>query len=121
MNYHNRTESRIWHRIGCATWKENCIMDFKAIGRRTRLIDGQSKVTGTIRYAPDLKLPGMLYARLVTSLHAHATVRNIDASEALAVPGVAAVLTANDLPNIPPSSRSRLLLARGRVIFAGQP
>lgn len=95
--------------------------DFKVIGRPTPLIDGRAKVTGSIRFAPDLKLPGMLYSRFVTSVHAHANVRNIDASQALAIPGVVAVLTAHDLPDIPPSDRSHLLLARGRVIFVGQP
>jgi CO/xanthine dehydrogenase Mo-binding subunit len=96
-------------------------MDFKVIGKPTRLIDGQTKVTGTIRYTPDLTVPGMLYARLVTSVHAHARLEAIDARDALSVPGVVAVLTAQDLPDIPPSSRGRLMLARGRVIFAGQP
>ncbi|MHB8626701.1 MAG: xanthine dehydrogenase family protein molybdopterin-binding subunit [Aggregatilineales bacterium] len=95
--------------------------DFKAIGRPTPLIDGRTKVTGAIRFAPDLNLPGMLYARFVPSLYAHANLRSIDTSQALAVPGVVAVLTARDLPNIPPSDRSHLLLARGRVIFVGQP
>jgi CO/xanthine dehydrogenase Mo-binding subunit len=91
------------------------------IGQRSPLIEGKEKVTGKIRYAPDLKLPNMLHARLVTSPHAHARIRSIDSSGALAIPGVAAVLTAQDLPYIEPNSRQRLLLARGRVIFAGQP
>ncbi len=95
--------------------------DHKAIGQPTPLIDGRAKVTGAVQYVPDLRRPGMLYARLVTSLYAHANVRRIDAARALAVPGVVAVLTAKDLPDIAPSSRSRLLLTRGRVIFAGQP
>lgn len=95
--------------------------EFKAIGQPTPLADGRAKVTGAIRYTADMQLPGLLHARLVTSLYAHAGLRSIDVSEALAAPGVVAVLTAKDLPDITPSSRSRLLLARGRVIFAGQP
>lgn len=95
--------------------------EFTSIGKPTRLIDGRAKVTGTLRFAPDLYLPGMLYARFVPSAHAHATIRSVEKSAALAVPGVVAVLTADDLPNIPPSSRNLLLLARGRVIFVGQP
>lgn len=91
------------------------------IGQRTRLIEGESKVTGKIRFITDVKIPGMLHARLVTSPHAHARIRSIDTSAAQSVPGVAAILTAQDLPNIAPVSRQRLLLARGRVIFAGQP
>src|SRR5215831_2837466 len=95
--------------------------DFKVIGRPTPLLDGRSKVTGSIRFAPDLTLSGMLYARFVTSVHAHANVQSIHTEDALAIPGVVAVLTAKDLPDIPPSDRTRLLLARGRVIFVGQP
>ncbi len=95
--------------------------EYKAIGRPTPLVDGRAIVTGEIQYTPDLHLPGMLYARFVTSAYAHANIRGVDVTEALKVPGVAAVLTARDLPDIPPSSRSQLLLARGRAIFAGQP
>lgn len=95
--------------------------DFKHIGKRLPLFDGHEKVTGQLKFIPDLSLPGMLHARLVTSPHAHARIVEIDAGDALAVPGVTAVLTAQDLPNIPPDSRSTLLLARDRVIFAGQP
>ena len=93
----------------------------KVIGTPTPLLDGQAKITGALRYAPDLNLPGMLHARLVVSIHAHADILGIDCQQALAVPGVVAVLTAHDLPDIAPTHRARLLLARGRVIFAGQP
>lgn len=91
------------------------------LGTPTRLLDGRAKVTGDIRYAPDVNMAGLLHARFVTSLYAHANLRAIDKAPALAVPGVAAVLTAADLPDLPPSSRSKLLLARGRVMFVGQP
>jgi len=97
------------------------VTNFKPIGRPTPRIDGRAKVTGAVRFAPVLNLPGMLYARFVPCLYAHANLRSIDTSHALAVPGVVAVLTARDLPNIPPSDRSHLVLARGRVIFVGQP
>jgi CO/xanthine dehydrogenase Mo-binding subunit len=85
------------------------------------LTDGPAKVTGSLRFTPDLNMPGLLHARFLTSSHAHANIRSIDKSAALNVPGVVAVLTAEDLPDIVPSSRSRLMLARERVIFAGQP
>src|SRR5262245_38044079 len=94
---------------------------FSAIGKRTPLIEGKSKVTGKVRYVSDLQLPGMLHARLVTSPHAHARILKIDTSAAQALAGVAAVLTAQDLPHFEPINRQRLLLARERVIFAGQP
>jgi CO/xanthine dehydrogenase Mo-binding subunit len=95
--------------------------EFTTIGRSVRLQDGRSKVTGTTRYATDIQLPGMLHARLVTSPHAHADILAIDIVEAMSLPEVAAVLTAKDLPAFPAENRRRLLLARHRVIFAGQP
>ena len=91
------------------------------LGQPMRIIDGREKITGNARYTHDLKLPGMLHARLVPSLYAHANLRGIDASAALARDGVVAVLTAADMPEIEPSSRYLLLLARDRVIFVGQP
>ena len=49
----------------------------KVIGTPTPLLDGQAKITGALRYAPDLNLPGMLHARLVVSSYAHAKILNI--------------------------------------------
>ena len=95
--------------------------EFAAIGHPKRIIDGKAKVLGMAQYLPDLDMPGLLHARFVPSTYAHANISSIDASAALAVPGVAAVLTHKDLPDIAPSSRNRLLLARDRVIFVGQP
>lgn len=97
---------------------------FTHIGRSRRLKDGSEKVTGMLEYAPDVALrgaPGGVYARFVTSPHPHARVTAIDTSMALDVPGVVAVLTADDFPAITPTSRHRLLLARDRVLFVGQP
>lgn len=95
--------------------------EFSAIGQPKPIIDGKAKVTGTAQYLHDMQLPGMLHARLVPSSYAHANIRGIDSTEALAVPGVVAVLTEKDLPNIRPTNRNKLLLARGRVMFVGQP
>lgn len=95
--------------------------EFAAIGQPKPIIDGKAKVTGSARYLPDINLPGTLHARLVPSTYAHANVLGVDDRAALEVPGVAAVLTYKDLPDLAPASRNRLLLARGRVIFVGQP
>jgi CO/xanthine dehydrogenase Mo-binding subunit len=95
--------------------------DFSAIGQRRPIIDGRAKLTGTAHYVPDLQFPGLLHARLVPSAYAHANILGIDTSEALAVPGVVRVLTSRDLPQITPKSRNKLMLARDRVIFVGQP
>jgi CO/xanthine dehydrogenase Mo-binding subunit len=95
--------------------------EFRAIGKATPILDGREKITGRVQYAPNITMPGLLHGRFVTSPHAHANIHRIDVSAALAVTGVVRVLTAADLPDIPPKARNRLLLARGRVIFAGQP
>ena len=95
--------------------------EFNVIGRSVRLRDGRAKVTGALRYAPDIQLAGMLHARPVTSPYSHANIVAINKEDSLAVPGVVAVLTAGDLPDFPAENRRRLLLARERVIFAGQP
>ena len=93
----------------------------KWIGQDIRLQDGRAKVTGAVRYTPDIQLHGLLYGRLVTSQMAHARIEAIDTAAAEALPGVVRVLTAADLPPIPPTQRHTLLLARERVIFTGQP
>ena len=95
--------------------------EFSFVGKPTPVIDGPAKVTGNLKYTGDLKLAGMLHARFVLSTYAHANISGVDASAALEIPGVQQVLTADDLPDVTPSSRARLMLARGRVIFVGQP
>ncbi|MBI1798899.1 MAG: molybdopterin-dependent oxidoreductase [Candidatus Eisenbacteria bacterium] len=71
---------------------------FHVIGRRNRKIEGLAKVTGRAIYADDIALPRMLHAKLKRSIHAHARIVRIDAREALAMPGVHAVITGRDLP-----------------------
>ena len=60
---------------------------FHTIGKRNRKVEGLAKVTGRAIYADDLALPRMLHAKLLRSIHAHARILRIDASEALAMPG----------------------------------
>ncbi len=70
---------------------------YKYVGTRPNRPDGLDKVTGRARYGADFSLPGMLYAAVVRSPHAHARIVSIDASAALALPGVKAVVTRADL------------------------
>ena len=65
----------------------------KTIGHPTARIDALERVTGRATYTGDVRLPGMLYARVLRSPHAHARIRQIDSSKALALPGVKFVLT----------------------------
>ena len=55
----------------------------KVIGKATPRLDGRQKVTGTAKYTADVKLPGMLFAKLVTAPHPHAKVKSIDTTAAL--------------------------------------
>ena len=93
------------------------------IGIRRPRIDARDKVTGATRYAADLTPGGrLLHARVVPALYAHARIRSIDATAALLLPGVVAVLTAADLPVVGRGPERRFEpLARDEVVFAGQP
>jgi CO/xanthine dehydrogenase Mo-binding subunit len=96
---------------------------FRYLGKGHRLIEGLEKITGNAKYAGDLSLPGMLHACLVLSPYAHARIVAIDRSAAQAVPGVVAVLTADDLPtrDRAVNSRHSAVLAKDRVLWRGQP
>jgi xanthine dehydrogenase molybdenum-binding subunit len=71
---------------------------YRVIGTRPVRPDGTDKVTGRARYGADITLPGMLYGRVLRSPHAHARITNIDPSKALALAGVRAVISYQDLP-----------------------
>ena len=72
--------------------------EYKVIGTRPIRPDGVEKVTGKAQYGADIRLPGMIYGRVLRSPHAHARILSIDTSAAEAYPGVLAVLTSRDLP-----------------------
>ncbi|TMD45097.1 MAG: xanthine dehydrogenase [Chloroflexi bacterium] len=75
--------------------------DLSVVGKAERKVDAVKLVTGKPAFVDDIELRDMLYGRLLTSPHAHAVIRDIDASEARALPGVHAVLTYKDVPRIP--------------------
>ncbi|HLX41078.1 MAG TPA: molybdopterin cofactor-binding domain-containing protein, partial [Ktedonobacteraceae bacterium] len=75
--------------------------DLSIVGKPERKVDAAKLVTGRPAFVDDIELRDMLYGRLLTSPHAHAVIRDIDASEARALPGVHAVLTYKDVPRIP--------------------
>ncbi|MGE0059060.1 MAG: xanthine dehydrogenase family protein molybdopterin-binding subunit, partial [Dehalococcoidia bacterium] len=78
--------------------------EYKVLGTRPVRPDGTDKVTGRAQYGADVHLTGMLYGRVLRSPHAHANIKKIDASKALALPGVKAVITRADFPE--PSGKS---------------
>jgi len=73
---------------------------FSVIGQSLPKIDAWAKVTGETRFADDLVLPRMAYAKLLRSSQAHARIKRIDTSRAQVLPGVYAVITGHDLPRV---------------------
>jgi CO/xanthine dehydrogenase Mo-binding subunit len=73
---------------------------YRVIGTRPIRHDGTDKVTGRAQYGADIRLTGMLFGRVKRSPHAHAVIKSIDASKALRLPGVKAVVTAADFPPV---------------------
>ena len=104
---------------------------FKVIGTRPIRHDGADKVTGRAKYGADLNLPGMLHGKVLRSPHAHARIKSIDTTAALAVPGVKAIVTGKDFPEIEkgllqigenmvnPRYLSLNLMARDKVLYDG--
>ena len=69
---------------------------YSVLNTRVHNVDGYAKVTGRATYTFDVKLPGMLYGKILRSPHPHARIISIDPTEALKLPGVKAVVTGKD-------------------------
>src|SRR5262245_2486821 len=97
--------------------------EVRGIGLAIPRPDGPDKVTGQTQYVADIKPKGMLHAKLLRSPHAHARIVKIDTSRAQTLPGVRAVLTASDIPELKRKAptRAHAVLAIDRVVFVGQP
>jgi len=98
--------------------------DFRVVGRPLPKVDGLAKATGALAYADDIVLPGMLHAKTLRSPHAHARIKSIDASRALALPGVHAVITGESMPikfGVIPWTQDENALAVDKVRFIGDP
>src|SRR5438309_11452263 len=96
----------------------------RLVGKRLKRADSPERLTGNLRYTGDLVLPGLLHGRLVRSPYASARIVSLDKTEALATPGVVAVLAAEDLPvpNLRAAIESRsVMLAYERTTYVGQP
>ncbi len=91
--------------------------DQKLIGRDYTTPDLVAKVTGRARYAEDYRADGMLFAKLLLSPMPHARVRRIDTRAALAMPGVKAILTADDLPDLRGAERA----LTNEPLYQGEP
>jgi 4-hydroxybenzoyl-CoA reductase subunit alpha len=73
---------------------------YRHIGRHVPRIDGPEKATGKAVFTVDVELPNMVYGKILRSPYPHARIKGIDASEALATPGVLYVLTGAEIPHI---------------------
>ena len=94
---------------------------FRVVGTRQPQGEGPAKVSGTTRYTADVNLPGMLWGKTLRSPYPHARIVRIDTRRAAALPGVRAVITGADLPQMLIGLRIRdvPLLATERVRFVG--
>ena len=104
---------------------------YDVIGKNPHRHDATDKVTGRAQYGADIRLPGMLYGAMLRSPHAHARILSIDTSKAESYPGVRAVVTAKDLPDVASKiaelgegtinlrHQSNNILARDKVLYFG--
>jgi xanthine dehydrogenase molybdenum-binding subunit len=93
-------------------------MTYELLGKNFTPPDIAAKVTGRAKYAEDFRADGMVFCKLLTSPMPHARVRHLDTSEALAMPGVVGVLTADDVPSFPEPEETILT---NEPLFVGHP
>lgn len=104
------------------------------VGQRLPRVDAGERVTGRAIYPADFTRPGMLEGAVKRSPHAHAAIKGIDTSKARRLPGVKAVITAADFPDIQPGTMipfgetgadlwvsAITVIARGKALWVGQP
>src|SRR5690348_13573578 len=100
----------------------------RVVGQKERRVDARPLVTGAPVYAAEFEQPNMVHARILHSPHAHANLLRINTSKALALPGVRAILTHEDLPRVahstagqpyPESSPYDAYLLDSRVRYVG--
>lgn len=98
-------------------------MNLSVVGKRLPKIDAPDKATGRALFTDDIRLPGMIYGKLLLSPIAHGNIVSIDKSKAEALPGVKAVLTGADVPDATwgtsPPRYDENILAKGKVRFVG--
>jgi CO/xanthine dehydrogenase Mo-binding subunit len=101
------------------------VSDDSLIGQPVTRVGGEGRVTGEQRYVADIHLPDELHVKLVTLPVAHARISSIDASAALALPGVRAVFSAADIPGamprFGPQFNDRPVIAVGETKYHGDP
>ncbi len=101
--------------------------DLSVVGKPLPRVDGISKATGKAQFTDDLRLPGMLYGKILRSPHPHARILNIDTGKAGKLSGVKAVVTGKDIGPIriayvdtPTLPADEYILAQDKVRYAGE-
>lgn len=113
---------------------DTSVQPLAVVGQRLPRVDAGERVTGRAVYPADVVRPGMLEGAIKRSPHAHAIIKRIDTSKALSLPGVKAVVTAADFPEIAPGTiipfgetgadlwvSALIVMARAKVYWVGQP
>ena len=93
------------------------------IGKNVRRIDTPSKVSGRLKYAGDMLMPGMLHVQVLRSPHAHARIVSLDTSAAETMDGVEGVITSADVPGEDGFGvfvNDQPVMARGKVRYVGE-
>ena len=93
------------------------------IGKAVRRVDAPSKVSGRLRYAADMTMPGMLHVQVLRAPHAHARIVSIDTSAAEAMEGVEGVITCADVPGVDGFGvfvNDQPIMARDKVRYVGE-
>ena len=107
-------------------------VDYKVIGSRPIRPDGVDKVTGRAQFGADHNLPNMIYGRVLRSPHAHARIKSVDVSKALAMKGVLSAICGADFPGAQHgevggegggdvADVAKNVMARDKVLYHGHP
>jgi CO/xanthine dehydrogenase Mo-binding subunit len=94
------------------------------LGKSYPRVDAADKVSGRAQYASDVYLPGMLICKVLQSTRAHARILRIDTSKAAQLPGVRAVITGQDIPDVhfgAGAVKDRRVFALEKVRYIGEP
>src|SRR6185437_6729026 len=110
-------------RLPAHAFDEVAAPDGDFIGRNIRRIDAPSKVSGRLKYAGDMTMPGMLHVQVLRSPHPHARIVSLDTSAALAMEGVEGVITSADVPGQDGFGvfvHDQPVMARDKVRYVGE-
>src|ERR1041384_52989 len=97
--------------------------EYRVIGRPVERVDGPEMLCGQALYGPDVRLPGMLWGKVLRSPIPHGRVLGVETEAAKKHPGVKAVVCAADVPNrrYGYAVEDEYIFAKDKVIYVGQP